>query len=626
MAYEHCRKILRKYFSNITYIDDKFDTDLVETGKEIISEDETPDDMPLDVVNEQMSASAGEDNEASEETSVQTEKSAQELSAIALTNTLHKLNERELSGINLMPVIYDETVSDQFIVEKTIKANLTVIDWDLGHGKTALPIIKGMLDQASQLKVVVVYTGGYWQARKSAVEIFGEIEYIKDEKQIMCFQYTNQSKSLVFIVDKQYLNIENILDEVEEIFIQKNGIMPVAVLDIADKLQERSGDIFGAFCKPFEDAYFLQMFYSEMMDNEISNYLSDFIIRKIYSDIHVEKVLGEELLTSKKNALIEVLESHDLEHMIQGCIDQLQNGISGDNAKLLRLQGQLEKDIYRIVVENLKGNQEISWNKIIQSFKPLFKQLKKQRKNERFKEVFGDKDAEFKITFSEIYKKISDGISKDIDIELENYKKEVMPLFLQTLIAQKNFLKSFPELVENLKFHKYEKVDLGHYLRDGMGLESHKKSNFLMNKIHFGDILYDFDLNEYLLCITPPCDAFRPQKTDYKYTFIRGKEVEANRINEVHKENIHITVYPLKYQKVKSEKRVSYIEWKLFDVVTLDLGDDTQYEKICEYKRDYRLDEIYTRQIANKLISHFSRAGVDEIFIKNERNLVSVFT
>ena len=101
MAYEHCRKILRKYFSNITYIDDKFDTDLVETGKEIISEDETPDDMPLDVVNEQMSASAGEDNEASEETSVQTEKSAQELSAIALTNTLHKLNEREPDASDL---------------------------------------------------------------------------------------------------------------------------------------------------------------------------------------------------------------------------------------------------------------------------------------------------------------------------------------------------------------------------------------------------------------------------------------------------------------------------------------------------------------------------------------------
>ena len=214
MDYEYCRKILRKYFSNITYIDDKFDTDLVEIGKEIVSEDEIPDDMPLDVEDGLASAPAGEDDEVSVERFVQTGKPAQELSAIALMNTLHKLNKGELSGINLMPVIYDETVSDQFIVEKTMKANLTVIDWDLGGGKTALPIIKDMLDQATQLKVVVVYTRGYPEARKSADEIFDKIEYIKDEKQIMCFQYTNQSKSLVFIVDKQYLNIEDILNEI----------------------------------------------------------------------------------------------------------------------------------------------------------------------------------------------------------------------------------------------------------------------------------------------------------------------------------------------------------------------------------------------------------------------------
>lgn len=626
MDYEHCRKILRKYFSNITYIDDKFDTDLVEAGKEIVSEDEIPDEIPLDVEDGATSVSMYGEDGISKEMSVQTERSEQETSAAALLDTLQKLNREEFADINLMPVIYDETVSDQFIIEKTMEANLTVIDWDLGRGKTALPIIKVMLDQATQLKVIVVYTRGYQEARKSVKEIFGKIEYIKDEKQVMCFQYTKQSKSLVFIVDKQYLNIENILDEVEEIFIQQNGIMPVAVLDIADKLQEKSGDIFSAFCKPFEDAYFLQMFYSEMLDNEISSYFSDFIIRKIYSDIHVEKVLGKELLTSKKNTLIEVLESSGLEHKIQGCINQLQNRISGDNADLLRLQGQLEKDIYREVVENLKRNQETSWNKIIQSFKPLFRQLKMQRKNEKFNEVFGDKDVEFKETFDEMYKKISDEITKAIDGEIDNYKKEVMPIFLQTLISQKDFLKSLPELVENLKFHKYEYVELGHYLQEGMGKKGYSKSNFLMNKIHFGDILYGFDANEYLLCITPPCDAFRPQKTDYKYTFIRGKEIGADCVNEAHKENIHITVYPLKHLKDKNENRVSYIEWKLFDVVTLNLGDDAQYERICEYNRYYRLDEVYTRQIANKLISHFSRAGVDEIFIKNARNLVSVFT
>lgn len=626
MDYEHCRKILRKYFSNITYIDDKFDTDLVEAGKEIVSEDEIPDEIPFDVENGVASASMYEEDRSPKEMPAQTERSEQETSAAALLDTLQKLNREEFADINLMPVIYDETVSDQFIIEKTMEANLTVIDWDLGRGKTALPIIKVMLDQATQLKVIVVYTGGYQEARKSVKEIFGEMEYIKDEKQVMCFQYTKQSKSLVFIVDKQYLNIENILDEVEEIFIQENGIMPVAVLDIANKLQEKSGDIFGAFCKPFEDAYFLQMFYSEMMDNEISNYLSDFIIRKIYSDIHVEKVLGKELLTSKKNALIKVLESANLEQMVQGCIDQLQNRISEDDANLLRLQGQLEKNVYRIIAENLKNSQETSWNKIIQNFRPLFNKLKKQRKNERFKEVFGDERAEFEKTFGEIYKKISNEICKSIDVELENYKKKVMPLFLQTLISRKDFLKSVPELVENLMFHKCENVDLGYYLRDGMGLVDYDKSSFLMNKIHFGDILYGFDANEYLLCITPPCDAFRPQKTDYKYAFIRGKKIGADCVNEVHKENIHITVYPLKHLKDQNEKRVSYIEWKLFDVVTLNLGDDAQYEKVCEYNRYYRLDEVYTRQIANKLISHFSRAGVDEIFIKNEKNLVSVFS
>ena len=93
------------------------------------------------------------------------------------------------------------------------------------------------------------------------------------------------------------------------------------------------------------------------------------------------------------------------------------------------------------------------------------------------------------------------------------------------LITKKDFLKCLPEMIENLKFHRYENVDLGYYLRDGIELDDYRKRSFLMNKIHFGDILYDFDAREYLLCITPPCDAFRPQKVDYRYTFIRGKAV-----------------------------------------------------------------------------------------------------
>lgn len=623
MDYEHCRKILRRYFSNITYIDDQFDTNLIEMRGEVIPDD--GNDMPLDIGTGEISLEMGKEV-GLEETIIQTEKRAQEQSAIALMDMLQKLGKEEFADINLIPVVYGETVSDQFIIEKIMEANLAVIDWDLGHGKKALPIIKDMLNRVAQLKVVVVYTKGYLEARKSAEELFDKIEYVKDEDHIMCFQCIEKSKSLVFIVDKQYLNIKNILDEVETIFIQENGIMPIAVLDIADRLQEKSGNIFGAFCKPFEDTYFMQMYYLEVADDEISNYLSDFIIKKIYSDVHVSGIIGQELLISKKNALIKVLESSEMEQVIHKCIDLLLSGISGKNAYLLELQKDIDVKVYRTIARSLKENKEISWNKIIKSFRPLLKQIKMKREEDELNEVFGNNNEEFKKTFNEVYKKIKKEILNSIDIELENYKKEVIPLFLQTLITQKDFLKSLPELVENLKFHKYGDVDLGHYLLDGIDKKSYEKSKFLMNKIHFGDILYDVESKDYLLCITPPCDAFRPQKVDYNYTFIKGNAINANQINKDLKENMHITVYPLKHQEEGDKKGINYIKWRLFDVVTFGLEDDIEYRKVSKYKRYYRLDEIYTRQIANKMISHFSRAGVDEVFVKNEKNLISVFT
>lgn len=625
MDYEHCRKILRRYFSNITYIDDQFDTNLIDIREEIIPEDEVISDMPLDI---QAGEAFIEMEEGMDVEKIITwpEKSVQEQSAITLMGMLQKLGKEEFADINLIPVVYGKTVSDQFIIEKIKEANLAVIDWDLGRGKKALPIIRDMLDQVAQLKVVVVYTKGYLEARKSVDEIFDKVEYIKNEDHIMCFQCTDKSKSLVFIVDKQYLNITNILDEVETIFIQRNGIMPIAVLDIADRLQEKSGNIFGAFCKPFEDAYFMQMFYLEVDDGEISNYLSDFIIKKIYSDVHVSGELGQELLASKKNALIQILESSEMEKVIHNCIDLLQSGIFGESANLLELQKDINVKVYKTIAHNLREDRGSSWKKIIQSFKPLLKILKAKRKEDKLNEVFGDKKEQIKKEFNEIYEKIDKEILKSIEIEFENYKKEVMPLFLQTLIAQKDFLESLPGLVENLKFHKYEDDDLESYLKDGIGLEKYEKSNFLMNKIHFGDILYDIETKYYLLCITPPCDAFRPQKVDYNYTFIKGNAVNSDQINKVLRENIHITVYPLKHQEEGDKKGVSYIKWRLFDIVTFNLEDDIEYKRICKYKRYYRLDELYTRQIANKMLSHFSRAGVDEVFVKNEKDLVSVFT
>lgn len=615
MDYDHCRKILREYFGNITYIDDEFDMELIESGSQIVSNDGIEEGMPLDIIEakdkliEEPEAVSLEEHKFSEE----------EKSAIALMDIIKKLNQEEFSGINLTPIKFEKSITDKLLIEKIVKANLTIIDWDLGNGKEALPIIKTMLDEITMLKVVVVYTKGFRQACNSAESIFCGAKCVKNEQQIKCFQFSN--KSLVFIIDKMNLNIKRILDEVEDIFIQENGIMPVAVLDVAERLRDKSGNIFGAFCKPFEDIYFLQMFYSEVADTEISNYLSDFIIRKIYSDVHVNQELGKEFQRYKKKSLVQILSANNIEQTAQKCIKQLQDCVS-ESKMLLNLQEKIEGKTYNDIGKTIEESKELSWCKILNKFKPIYKILKKGYIESRKKEILGDCEDEFKKQFNSVYDKIIKDIEKDFNKELEIYKRDIIPVFVQMIITKGYLQKCLPEVLKNLKYHRYDVADLESSLAGGIDLDSYRKSNFLMNKIHFGDILCDFQHKEYLLCVTPPCDSFRPQKVDCKYTFIKGEMIEANEVKKVQKENVHITVYPPE----DGDSKVRYIKWKLFDIVTFDLNNDIHYKSLYEYNRYYSLDEVYTRQIANKFIAHFSRAGVDEIFVKNEKNLVSVFS
>lgn len=625
MDYIQCRKILRAYFSDITYIDNEFNIELLEAGEDIISDDEIPVDVPLDIMPEQKYVSDKDNSdELAEENSEQVENNQKNESADALMEILKRLSQPQFSTIKLIPIAFDNSTTDQLIIEKMTKAHLTVIDWDLGHGRKALPIIKSMLEEVTQLKVIVVYTNGFQEARKSAGELFLDMKCIKDESRITCFQYRN--KSLIFIVDRTYLNIINILDEVENIFILENGIMPIAVLDIADRIHEKSGDIFGAFCKPFEDVYFLQMFYSAVQDNELTNYLSDFVIRKIYSDIHIDKALGSELLQYKKDSLIRVLESDEFEYTLEKCIEQLQSHALDEGREFVELQKRLDAEIYKTIARNLKGKQIVAWSEIVKGFKPLFKILKNSYVDEKVKKLFGDNQLEIKEKFKDIYKRYINEVEKKAELELNNYKKNILPVLLQMLISKEQFLRCLPELIDNIKLHKYENIDLEECIGNGIHLMGYQKSNFLMNKIHFGDILCDSKKNEYLLCITPPCDSFRPQKVDFEYTFIRGQLIDADEVSGIRKESIHITTYPVIEQSNKNERVVKYIKWKMYDIVTFNLDDKAQYENICGYKRYYRLDEIYTRQIANKFISHFSRAGVDEIFVKGEKNLLALFS
>lgn len=202
---------------------------------------------------------------------------------------------------------------------------------------------------------------------------------------------------------------------------------------------------------------------------------------------------------------------------------------------------------------------------------------------------------------------------------------EVFPVLVQILVSSPDILFAGAELVQNLKYHYYDDTDLNTILAAGKELKKAEKETYLRNKFHYGDILIrnrKGSATEYLLCISPPCDVCRPGKVKLNICFIKGLEVPEAELTVKRKENVHISVLPIN-NGCKTD--LKYVAWRLFDIVKFDLGKKEDYESICSYSRPFMMSEQYSRQIGNLFTSYFSRAGVDELFMKSAQNLRALF-
>lgn len=216
-------------------------------------------------------------------------------------------------------------------------------------------------------------------------------------------------------------------------------------------------------------------------------------------------------------------------------------------------------------------------------------------------------------------------ISQQVSIERECFFSEVFPVLVQILVSSPDILFAGAELVQNLKYHYYDDTDLNTILAAGKELKKAEKETYLRNKFHYGDILIrnrKGSATEYLLCISPPCDVCRPGKVKLNICFINGLEVPEAELTVKRKENVHISVLPIN-NGCKTD--LKYVAWRLFDIVKFDLGKKEDYESICSYSRPFMMSEQYSRQIGNLFTSYFSRAGVDELFMKSAQNLRALF-
>ena len=629
MNYPKCSALLKGYFSNIVYIDDCFDLSLVDKPiKEEPLEDGEVEGIPLT----DRELDVDEQHADEKEDECEADLSSKEMESELLSMLLLRLGaEEKYDGIQLSPVKYHHEVDEEFIVKKMLRAPLSIIDWDLKGGKTAFSIVPKLFQQSKQLKVVVVYTNSFNEAEMALRENEDFIEYTRIEcrkPNLLCLQ--NKHKSLMITALKKDYDLESLLNVIVELYIECCGLMASALLSVVSQVNEQSGKLFESFCKPFEDLYFLQMYFSQISNEDRRNSLNEFLLSKVQAEIDVDLDIIMEMQQFEQDRLFKKINDLKRESgkYIKTCLEEIQPYLQSEvQIEICKKLSDISYGDYKSCFDKMKNPYD-SWGSVLQEYSTLLSKTFEAVCQERSKILLGpyselkvpaEKEKELEAHRKSIVQKVK----RDFKPEYEIFKKEIWPVFLQVLISGPEVLHSSVELVHTMKYYAYSDDTLMALLPDGDIPKD--KEKFLLNRIHFGDIFvqkYEED-TEYLLCITPSCDVFRPKKVELMVSFIRGQIIKQDEVQKTRKENVHVSALPC-IDKV-GNKCLRYVAWRFFDLKKIDLKDDDIYREFVCYKRPFRLNEKYMRQISNKFISYFSRAGVDEVFMKEEKSLMNIF-
>lgn len=616
MQYEMSRKKLRHYFGNVTYIDNEFDTCLV---KEPVFTDETDDGGPPLPASVPVEEGADSQNE---EISI-------DLSGSNLRTVLDTLNKEEFSNICLNPVVYSENSRDDQICQQIIAAPLTIIDWKLGSNKNGFDIIQQLFSMTNQLKVIVVYSASYMDAMRSleAYPLLTTVPY--DTSKYEWFKaYRCNNSSLLAVADKQHFNINTILDIVCELFIENYGIMPVALLDFMATCQQQSDQLFAALSLPLSDLYNLQMHFSDKTDPDIAVALTQFIQHKLLGTYTVDSQIIRDFFEYQKDQLKAFITSQNAADRLVHTISEMQASLPDEGKvfcdALLEVDFQVFKECTdkAILVDT-------DWPKALECYSAYFKAAKKKYAEKKVQSILSPYES-FEYPVEEKDKLLQHRVAliheteKSVTESFAVFKKHTLPVLIQLLISRDQMLEKGSELVENLKYEIYPNSSLDDLLRGGFSSSRSRMASFLFNKLHFGDILtkHTDGITEYLLCLTPPCDAMRPEKTNFNLIFIRGFEVPVDQLTKERKQNCHLSVLPVRDEDAT---KLRYVNWEFFKIVRFDLSIEADYQSLCTWERPFRMGESYTRQISNLFTAHFSRAGVDELFMKSASNIRGLF-
>lgn len=461
-------------------------------------------------------------------------------------------------GIVTFPYRYkskeDDTKQLGLISSVLKNTKLLVLDWNLEDTKPESPIPLGtasmkILKNYTQLrtgfKCAVIYTQ---EDTNGVLEKLSEQFEIVDEHN--CFFQESESEDgnslFGFVVSKQ-TNSSQILGLIGNVLVKDKSI-PLHIMDSVRRLEQSISNTMNRFNAPFELVMLTQMLSSQIENESIPSFLDNTLLSEVLAE-HSKTKATNFLFESKKIKIIQTLRDKDITH------NELE-----ELFKCIELKGRNKSNIIRKFTESSFVGKLIA---ILQD----------------------ENVGSLELLKSEIEKITAGQLNEDQIKELV--------LILMLIDDYRNDCDNF---YETLQLQTYQLTRLLKYYNSGT------------DKVDTGSIWeVKGQEGKYMLCITPYCDTYRPEKVNNTYKFIIG-EVTTPTPSLLKNSDVSFAFVGV---PITNKKSLSFIKWDFFNVCSLNKSSiEEKLRKVTTLKKEY------IQNIMNRYIGYQSRAGVEEMFFK----------
>lgn len=621
MSYSNnVREIAREYFTDILYIDDalKPPVGLPDNVVALSQQAATATAITTDQVYKRPPKSIRPKEDS---TTFQVPINIAPSNPSSFTNAYKLLLDFQKIGCKASPYFYENTESNTTAMTLIERSHLTILDWHLNevHSETALSLIKNILHNVNRLKIVVIYTAHPDEAVKDLITEFPDtqikVDKTSDSRE---YHFTHLPGALIVICDRKIFDANTIRETIIDLVLMIYGVFPLAFFQSINQINKETASILKKFSHPFADYLLLQLHSSDLGLIDFPTSVGEMVSTHINKVIDINQEIFIDIIEQWKDVIGKWIQMEDTQliEMTTNCLQtminkHLDHGHAKHNKEFLELMMSLPSIEWRsflnLVLEYLNEKNYKKCKKAILNISNAIMKLKIKSECQKIAELNSLPDTH------PIKKSYTSIIKKSYKDSLDNISEKLIPSILIYMIASQRkeiqLTNSLIELIYLMKIHSYD-VD-----KSCLSCIENMHEDSFNNFFHNGDILYKSNQREeFLLCISPKCDVFRPHKKIYnQLKFVIGKRLE-NDINlpERLKESEKLTILP---DPLPNSNKLICIKWEYYNTKVIPINN------LKDYMRPYRLNHSYAQQIVNHYIAYHSRAGVEELFFKENHNM-----